>query len=73
MRWRCNAIQQIEAGQSRPPRRQFSSGIVDGAAGVLIGTKEMGEHLGLKARARILGARVCRLQSLRSCSPVLNS
>ncbi len=32
-----------------------SSGIVDGAAGVLIGTKEMGEALGLKPRARILG------------------
>ncbi|HRK63118.1 MAG TPA: acetyl-CoA C-acetyltransferase [Terricaulis sp.] len=32
-----------------------SSGIVDGAAGVLIGTKEMGEALGLKARAKILG------------------
>lgn len=30
-----------------------SSGIVDGAAAVLIGTKEMGEALGLKARARI--------------------
>ena len=30
-----------------------SSGIVDGAAGVLIGTKEMGEELGLKPRARI--------------------
>ena len=33
-----------------------SSGIVDGAAGVLIGTKEMGEALGLKPRARIRGA-----------------
>ena len=33
-----------------------SSGIVDGAAGVLIGSKEMGEALGLKARARIKGA-----------------
>jgi acetyl-CoA C-acetyltransferase len=32
-----------------------SSGIVDGAAAVLIGTKEMGEALGLKPRARILG------------------
>ena len=32
-----------------------SSGIVDGAAGVLIGTKEMGDALGLKARARIKG------------------
>lgn len=32
-----------------------SSGIVDGAAGVLIGTKEMGEAMGLKARARIKG------------------
>jgi acetyl-CoA C-acetyltransferase len=32
-----------------------SSGIVDGAAGVLIGSKEMGEQLGLKARARIMG------------------
>lgn len=32
-----------------------SSGIVDGAAAVLIGTKEMGEKLGLKARARIKG------------------
>lgn len=30
-----------------------SSGIVDGAAAVLVGTKEMGERLGLKARARI--------------------
>ncbi|MFZ4122379.1 MAG: acetyl-CoA C-acetyltransferase [Caulobacterales bacterium] len=30
-----------------------SSGIVDGSAGILIGTKEMGERLGLKARARI--------------------
>jgi acetyl-CoA C-acetyltransferase len=33
-----------------------SSGIVDGAAAVLIGTKEMGEALGLKPRAKILGA-----------------
>jgi len=32
-----------------------SSGIVDGAAGVLIGTKEIGEALGLKPRARIMG------------------
>jgi acetyl-CoA C-acetyltransferase len=32
-----------------------SSGIVDGAAGVLIGNKEMGEKYGLKARARIKG------------------
>jgi acetyl-CoA C-acetyltransferase len=30
-----------------------SSGIVDGAGAVLIGSKEMGEALGLKARARI--------------------
>ncbi|MCH8686108.1 acetyl-CoA C-acetyltransferase [Pedomonas mirosovicensis] len=30
-----------------------SSGIVDGAAGVLIGTKEMGEKYGIKPRARI--------------------
>jgi acetyl-CoA C-acetyltransferase len=30
-----------------------SSGIVDGAAAVLIGNKEMGEALGLKPRARI--------------------
>lgn len=30
-----------------------SSGIVDGAAGVLVGTKEMGEKYGLKPRARI--------------------
>ena len=32
-----------------------SSGIVDGSAGVLFGTKEMGEALGLKPRARIKG------------------
>lgn len=32
-----------------------SSGIVDGSAGVLIGSKEMGEALGLKPRAKILG------------------
>lgn len=30
-----------------------SSGIVDGSAAVLIGSKEMGEKMGLKARARI--------------------
>ncbi len=30
-----------------------SSGIVDGAAGILLGSKEMGERLGLKPRARI--------------------
>lgn len=30
-----------------------SSGIVDGAAGVLVGSKEIGEKLGLKPRARI--------------------
>jgi acetyl-CoA C-acetyltransferase len=30
-----------------------SSGIVDGAAGVLVGSKEMGEKYGLKPRARI--------------------
>jgi acetyl-CoA C-acetyltransferase len=32
-----------------------SSGIVDGSAAVLIGTKEMGDALGLKPRARIRG------------------
>ena len=32
-----------------------SSGIVDGAAGILIGTKEAGERAGLKPRARIRG------------------
>ena len=32
-----------------------SSGIVDGAAAVLVGTKEMGKALGLKPRARIVG------------------
>jgi acetyl-CoA C-acetyltransferase len=32
-----------------------SSGIVDGASAVLIGSKEMGKALGLKARAKILG------------------
>jgi len=32
-----------------------SSGIVDGSAAVLIGTKEIGEALGLKPRARIMG------------------
>lgn len=30
-----------------------SSGIVDGASAILVGTKEMGERLGLKPRARI--------------------
>ena len=33
-----------------------SSGIVDGAAAVLIGSKEAGDAAGLKPRARILGA-----------------
>jgi acetyl-CoA C-acetyltransferase len=32
-----------------------SSGIVDGAAGVLFGTKAVGEKIGLKPRARVLG------------------
>lgn len=35
-----------------------SSGIVDGAAITLIGSKEMGERLGLKPRARIVAAAV---------------
>ncbi|TDB59836.1 acetyl-CoA C-acetyltransferase [Arundinibacter roseus] len=35
-----------------------SSQIVDGAAGILIGTKEIGEKLGLKPRARIRGFSV---------------
>ncbi len=33
-----------------------SSGIVDGASAVLIGTKEMGEKLGMKPRARIVAS-----------------
>ena len=33
-----------------------SSGLADGAAGVLIGAREAGEALGLKPRARIRGA-----------------
>jgi acetyl-CoA C-acetyltransferase len=32
-----------------------SSGIVDGAAAVLVGSKEMGERIGMKPRARIVG------------------
>jgi acetyl-CoA C-acetyltransferase len=32
-----------------------SSGIVDGAAAVLFGSREMGEEMGLKPRARVLG------------------
>ncbi|MCK5042378.1 MAG: acetyl-CoA C-acetyltransferase [Sphingomonadales bacterium] len=32
-----------------------SSGIVDGAAGILVGSKELGEKMGLKPRARIRG------------------
>lgn len=35
-----------------------SSGIVDGAAAVLLGSKEMGERLGLKPRAKILAGAV---------------
>ena len=35
-----------------------SSGIVDGAAITLVGSKEMGERLGLKPRARIVSAAV---------------
>jgi acetyl-CoA C-acetyltransferase len=35
-----------------------SSGIVDGAALTLVGSKEMGNKLGLKARARIVSAAV---------------
>jgi len=35
-----------------------SSGIVDGAALVLVGSKEMGQKLGLKPRARIVAAAV---------------
>ena len=38
-----------------------SSGIVDGAAAVLIGTKEAGEKAGLKPRARIRSFRLHRL------------
>jgi acetyl-CoA C-acetyltransferase len=35
-----------------------SSGIVDGAAGVLVGSKRIGKKLGLKARARIVATAV---------------
>ncbi|MES2797488.1 MAG: acetyl-CoA C-acetyltransferase [Bacteroidota bacterium] len=36
-----------------------SSQIVDGSAAILIGTKEMGEKLGLKPRAKITGFSAC--------------
>ena len=42
-----------------------SSGIVDGAAAVLFGTKEMGAALGLKPRARIRCAS-CRYSTWRT-------
>ena len=42
-----------------------SSGIVDGAAGVLIGSKEMGEKLGLKPRAKI------RAMASIGCEPTI--
>ncbi len=41
-----------------------SSGIVDGAAAVLVGSKEKGEALGLKPRARILGGGVVATEPL---------
>jgi len=41
-----------------------SSGIVDGAAAVLIGTKEKGEALGLKPRARIVAGSVVATEPL---------
>ncbi|MGJ3230996.1 MAG: acetyl-CoA C-acetyltransferase [Oceanicaulis sp.] len=46
---KCAEVERIE---SVPPACN-SSGIVDGAAAILIGTKEMGEKLGLTPRARI--------------------
>jgi acetyl-CoA C-acetyltransferase len=41
-----------------------SSGIVDGAAAVLIGTKEKGEALGLKPRARMVAGSVVATEPL---------
>jgi acetyl-CoA C-acetyltransferase len=47
-----------------------SSGIVDGAAGVLFGTKEMGEVMGLKPRARVKGmASICSEPSIMLTGP----
>jgi acetyl-CoA C-acetyltransferase len=44
-----------------------SSGIVDGAAAVLFGTKEMGAALGLKARAHASAPSRRSVPSPRSC------
>ena len=41
-----------------------SSGIVDGAAAVLLGTKEKGEELGLKPRARMVAGAVVAAEPL---------
>ena len=41
-----------------------SSGIVDGAAGVLIGSLEAGKALGLKPRAKHPGRRLDRLRAV---------
>ncbi len=41
-----------------------SSGIVDGAAAVLIGSREKGEALGLKPRARVVSVGLCGTEPL---------
>ena len=47
-----------------------SSGIVDGAAGVLIGSKEFGEKFGLKPRARIRAtAKIGTAPTIKHTSP----
>ena len=46
-----------------------SSGIVDGAALMAIGTEEVGTELGLTPRARIVSPRRSPAPTRRSCSP----
>ena len=52
MRWRTSAIPEVER-IDHVHHAGNSSGIVDGAAAILIGTKEAGQKAGLKPRARI--------------------
>ena len=51
-RWRCSAIRNSKS-VNHVHHAGNSSGIVDGAAAVLLGNKDAGKKAGLKPRARI--------------------
>jgi acetyl-CoA C-acetyltransferase len=65
-RWRCSAIRRSSAS-AHVHHAGNSSGIVDGAAAVLVGSEAAGKTHGLKPRARIVAAALSAAPTPPSC------